>query len=268
MKRLVPLIALVPLIVSIPVSGHFVYPILAMFILLAVRFGLGMLLRAEALFAPLGLFFLAPTALIWAISERKEGREFWIPLLWVELGLATIGTLWLLNSGKLEKRHVSLIVVSLLIWSLTYFGGSSGGAENMRPYYSKFGLSPEATFFLIACTRKVIHAAFYSTVATQIYLYYKGTTDRDISLWKTEKVHAYLPGGSLVTDTKLAVQFAIETALIIAVCDEWRQNMMPNREGSYRDVLLDIGAASFWLWWRYLRTNSARQEALDSDSQT
>lgn len=235
MKRLVPLLALLPLIVSYPISGQFVLP--TTLLILGFTALLAIFAPKEEVAPSIGLFWLAPLGTMWAISERREGREVWEYAVQASLGLATIGTIWLLRRG-VPRHLIPLVVAAILTWCVSYFGGKSGGAENMKPYYGFLGLSPESTWLLIVWTRKLIHVTFYSLLATVFFRFLKSIHPRP-----------YLP--------------ALGFALTMAACDEWRQNMMPNREGSIRDVLLDIGAASLWLWWLYLRKSSATQATPD-----
>ncbi len=266
MKRLIPFLTLLPLIVSVDYSHKFVYPTLLMLALLSVRLVLAMSFRREQLYAPMLLFLLAPAALLWGISERREGREFWEPLIQIELALSAVGTLWLLNSGKVNRRHIPFMVAALMLWTLCFFSGSSGGANHMRPYYSLFGFSPEVTWTLIVWSRKLIHVVFYSTLANLFFDYFSRTVYTALTHQNPIDDEHPNPRRLDYDERRLAVQVALEVALIIASCDEWRQNMMPNREGSIRDVLLDIGAASVWLWWRYLRKSSTKPVAPDSDA--
>lgn len=242
MKRLVPLLALVPVAVSIGVSGKFAYPTTALIASFALLLAL-VASRDDSESVPgLGLFWLGPLSVVWSLSERHEGREIWRWSVPIGLGLSALGTLWVLRRS-IPRHQVYLVWAAILTWCVSYFGGSSGGADNMRPYYSLFGLSPELTWTLIMWTRKLIHVTFYSLLATCFYRFLVA-----------HRAKPFLP--------------ALAFALTMAICDEWRQNMMPNREGSYRDVLLDIGAASLWLWWRYLRKSSTKPAALDSDGRS
>lgn len=220
------------------------------------------------MYVPMLLFLVSPAALMWALSERREGRDVWPPLVAIELGLSALGTLWLLNSGRISNRHVPFMLAAVLLWCLSFVSGSSGGADHMLPYYSVFGLSAEQTLTLILWSRKLVHVVFYSTMANLWYAYFIRTNYVD---WTASDRHDQKDRDQQTLpqdERRPAVQVALELTAIVAICDEWRQNMMPNREGSYRDVLLDLGAATIWLWWRYLRTNSAKQEAPSSDSQT
>lgn len=268
MKRLVPLLALVPLVISIDYSHKFVLPTLALLSLLSVRLLLAMSFRREPLYVPMLLFLLAPAALMWAISERREGRDFWEPLISIELGISAIGTLWLLNSGRVNRRHIPFMLAAVMLWSLCYLSGSSGGADHMQPYYSMFGLSKELTWILIVWSRKIIHVVFYSTLANLFFDYFARTTYSHSQNGSDVDPEHNDPLQLDYEERRLAVGVALNSAFIIAACDEWRQNMMPNREGSIRDVILDIGAASIWLWWRYLRTNSTNPTAPGSEHQT
>jgi VanZ family protein len=187
----------------------------------------------------LSLFWLGPLSVVWSISERREGREAWVYTVAGGLLLAAIGTALLLRRS-LPKHQIALILAAILTWCVSYFGGSSGAADNMRPFYSFFGLSAEATWNLVLFTRKTIHVTFYSALATCFFIYLG-------------------PSRSQTTVKALAL------TLLMACCDEWRQSMMPNRAGSMWDVLLDTGAAFLWIWWRYLRKSSAKSKAHDSD---
>ena len=187
----------------------------------------------------LGLFWLGPLTVVWSMSERREGRDIWQYGVAMGLLLAAIGTALLLRRS-LQKHHLALVLAAILTWCVSYFGGSSGSADNMKPLYSFFGLSPDVTWALILMTRKVIHVTFYSALATCFYQYF-------------------------VAGRRNAVVQSLTFTLVMASCDEWRQSMMPNRAGSFWDVLLDTGAAFLWLWWRFSRKRSASSEAPNSD---
>jgi VanZ family protein len=242
MKRLVPLLAVVPVAASYTISGKFAFPTGLLIVLFALLLGFHAKSEHPGSILGLGLFWLGPLATVWALSERREGREIWNLTLPLGLAVGAVGTMLLLRR-TIPRNQIWLILAAILTWCVSYFGGSGGGADHMRSYYSFLGLSPEATWTLIVWSRKIIHVTFYSLLATCFY-----------NFLASERPKPYLE--------------ALSFAFSMAVCDEWRQNMMPNREGSIRDVILDIGAASIWLWWRYLRTNSTNPTALGSEHQT
>lgn len=239
MKRLVPLLALVPLVASYSVSGKYSLPPLVLVVLFTALLGCFCSDAKDNLLPGLGLFWLGPIGAVWTISERREGRDIWAYSLPVSLAIGALGTLLLLRKA-VPRHQIWLIVAAIMTWCVSFFGGSGGGADRMESYYSFFGLSKELTWTLIVISRKLIHITFYSFLATCFYKFLTHFREKPV-----------LP--------------ALSFALSMAVCDEWRQNLMPNREGSYRDVLLDIGAASVWLWWSYVRTSSAKPAVPDSD---
>ena len=239
MKRVVPLLALVPVAASYSISGRFALPTGLLIVLFSLFLGWIAHDRETDTDPGLGLFWLAPLGVVWAISERREGRDVWQYSVPFGLVLAAIGTIGVLRK-PVPKCHGWLVGAAVLTWCVSYFGGSSGAADNMRPFYSFFGLSADATWNLILLTRKTIHITFYSALVTCFYNFLG--KDRSFVIWR-----------------------ALGITAVMACCDEWRQSMMPNRDGSPWDVLLDTGAASLWLWWRYFRKRSAKPEAPDSD---
>jgi len=239
MKRLVPLLALVPLIVSYGTSGNFVLPTMVLVTGFALLLAVLVPDQDSDWVPALGLFWLGPLSVVWSVSERREGRDIWQYGVAAGLLIAAIGTAVLLRRPLL-KHHIALVLAAVLTWCVSYFGGSSGSADNMKPLYSLFGLSPDATWALILMTRKVIHVTFYSALATCFYQYF-------------------------LVGRRNAVVPSLTFTLVMACCDEWRQSMMPNRAGSVWDVILDTGAAFIWLWWCSLRKRSTNSAAPSSD---
>ncbi len=227
MKRVLPLIALIPFIGSYSVSGHFGFPYALLVILLTVVISVG---SNDSKRFILGAFWTSAIPVVWTLSEVREGRTVWDFSLPASLALAALATSLALAKG-LDKPHVPWVVAAILTWCVCYFGGSSGSADEMKPYFSFWRLSPETLKALIIGLRKLIHVVFYATLAHQIF-----------------RAFGKFP-------------ITIATAAAIALCDEWRQGLMPNRYGSFWDVLLDLSGASLWLWLRFFRGRSASASA-------
>jgi hypothetical protein len=228
---------LVPMIVVAVLLGfpenrtHFVYPVIASVSFLGIVSLFLPGFRSLAASPILLAFWTAPLCVVWLISERKEDRSMSQVSLTILIALSFIAGVVLLRlseakSAEKSKIHWAIIVAAVLTWCVTFFSGRGGGADNMMSTFSLFGLSKEATWALIVAFRKVVHVTFYSSLAISICLFLR------------EQKTALRP----------AVFQSLFIAFGLAICDEWRQNMMPNREGSIRDVTLDIVGASIVIW--------------------
>lgn len=82
------------------------------------------------------------------------------------------------------------------------------------------GLTHEQLLELIHWLRRAIHVTFYATLT----LCFGGWLARE------------------ETPRKKLLLLAPLLPLACAICDEFRQSLMPNRRGSYQDVLLDTFA--------------------------
>jgi VanZ family protein len=165
-------------------------------------------------------FWFSMLAVAWMLSERREAREvspFAVPTFLAIFGLATA----VLVSGKrLEKSHIPLLVGFFLTACVTFLSGSSGGSDKMESPLNFLGLSREQLLELIHWLRRVIHVTFYASLT----LCFGGWLCRE-----------GLQGKKLLALAPLL-------PLACAICDEFRQSLMPNRRGSYQDVLLDTFA--------------------------
>ncbi|MBS1725958.1 MAG: VanZ family protein [Armatimonadetes bacterium] len=173
------------------------------------------------------LFWLGPLGLFWLISERRDGRDISPISLMIEIALAGIGTSVLLANKRLKKEDLWLVTAILLNWSVAYFSASTGGADKMHPWFTFLGLTSEQIIRLVIWIRKIIHVTFYGTL---------------MALFGT-----YL--SRVVDDRRRAMLTAFAFPLCISICDEFRQSFMPNRVGSYADVILDMSAATVVLLW-------------------
>jgi VanZ family protein len=150
------------------------------------------------------------------------------------LVLFAMGTAWVLRRSILRKEHWPLIMGILLTWGITYFSGSSGSAEPMRRSFSFLGLSPEMTEHLVVAVRKLMHVSFYGSMAWFFVTHFQ-RLDAERGRWA-----GYLE--------------SFIVCCIFASCDEMRQSLMPNREGTLRDVTLDMVAVIVVLGFTYFRT--------------
>jgi VanZ family protein len=102
-----------------------------------------------------------------------------------------------------------------------------------------FGLSADMTWNLIVAARKLLHLVFYGCVTAAAFaslrVYFKRQTLHGIAI-------------------------AISLALLVACCDEWRQSMMPRRQGTVGDVALDglaMVAVGALIWFRAKKSATA-----------
>lgn len=200
---------------------RFVLPVIGEILGLGLLFIIAEPLRRKTAAESWLLFWLAPVAMMWLLSERREGRDVSQISIVFELLLAGTGTSILLSSKSLKKEEFKLVVAIILIWLVSYFSGSSGGADKMHPWFAFLNLTSANLDTLIIAVRKTIHVTFYGTLMWLFATY-------------------LLP---LVPNRRTAIGFAIAFPLCISICDEFRQSMMPNRSGSYADVILDMSSA-------------------------
>jgi len=172
------------------------------------------------------LFWLAPLTLLWLLSERREGRDIASASITVELVLAGIGTILLVSKEGLKKSDWSLFLAIFLSWAVAYLSGSSGGADQMVPYFDFLGLSVDQLNSLIIVIRKTIHVSFYGTLGFLLL--------------------AYL--SNRISNLKWLFWIPFLFCLSISIADEGRQSFMPNRGGSVSDVFLDMAATFFVLF--------------------
>jgi VanZ family protein len=232
-KYACPLFVLLGLLIFQANDSRFILPIIVELVLLAALFLYCQPLRDKDNSAALTLFWFAPLALFWLLSERREGRDINSLSITVELILAGVGTSILLTSSSLKKQDFRLILAILLTWSVGYFSGSSGGADKMHPMFNFMGLTADQIIQLVIWLRKLIHVSFYGSLTWLLATY----------LWPR------------VSGRSQAVFFAVAFPLIISSCDEFRQGMMPNRQGSAYDVMLDMSAAVIVIIFLIIRNN-------------
>ena len=168
------------------------------------------------------LFWLAPIALLWLLSERREGRDINSFSIAIEVMLGGIGTAFLLVKNSLKKEDIRIILAIFATWAVAYLSGSSGGADRMAPWFSFLGLSMEQLDHLIVIIRKSIHVSFYGSLSWLLATY----------LWNE------------IPNRKQVLGFALSFPLVVAIADEYRQSFMPNRGGCASDVVLDMAAST------------------------
>lgn len=230
-KYACPLFVLLGLLIFQANDSRYILPITVELVLLSVLFLACKPLRDKDRSESLTLFWFAPLALFWLLSERREGRDINALSITVELILAGIGTSLLLTSNSLKKGDFRLILAILLTWSVGYFSGSSGGADKMHPMFNFMGLTSDQIIQLVIWLRKFIHVTFYGSLTWLLATY----------LWPQ------------VSNRSQALFFAVAFPLVISSCDEFRQGMMPNRQGSAYDVMLDMSAALIVITYLYIR---------------
>ncbi len=200
--------------------SQFVLPLLLEVLSISSFFLLCKPLREKPGAFGLLMFWLAPLALLWLLSERKEGRGSEPISITVELILAGIGTAILLSGNRFEKGDMRLIGAILLTWAVAFFSGGSGGADHMTSLFGFLHLTQDQLDILIKIIRKGIHLSFYGTL--------------------TYFVASYL--FPQIPSRKTVYGFAVALPLLVAISDEYRQSMMANRQGSLMDVFLDMSA--------------------------
>ncbi len=216
-----PLIVILALILFPDNQSRYVLPVVGEISGLAVIFLLNPYLRGKANPGAWLMFWLAPLAMMWMISERREGRDVSSFALMTELVVTGLGTAFLLSTGSLKKEEGKLVFAILMTWTVAFFSGQSGGADHMRGWFDFLRWGENDVIRLVIWIRKFIHVTFYGTLMWFFATYFfRANIDR-----------------------KRAIGFAIAFPLCISICDEYRQSMMPNRMGSYSDVILDMSAA-------------------------
>ena len=219
-KYACPLFVVLGLVIFQANDSRYILPITFELLGLSAIFFACRYLREKPNSGALLLFWLAPLALLWLLSERREGRDVSPYSIGIEVMLAGIGTAILLSQNSLKKEDGRFIFAILLTWSVGYFSGSSGGADKMHPMFNFMGLSADDIIRLVIWIRKIIHLTFYGTL-TWLFATY---------LWKP------------IESKKTVALFAVAFPLCIASCDEFRQSLMPNRQGSFYDVMFDMSA--------------------------
>ena len=177
-------------------------------------------LREKANGHALLMFWLAPLALMWLLSERREGRAISPISIGFEVLVGGIGTALLLSTNNLKKHDLRLFLVIFLTWAVAYLSGSSGGADRMVPWFNFLGLSVDQLNFLFVIIRKTIHVSFYGSFTWLLMTY----------LWND------------IQNRRVLIGFGVVFPLLMAIADEFRQSFMPNRQGSVTDVTLDLSA--------------------------
>ncbi len=183
-------------------------------------------LRDDSKTSGILVFWLAPLTLLWLLSERREGRDIASTSITIELVLAGIGTILLVSKEGLKKSDWSLFLAIFLSWAVAYLSGSSGGADQMVPYFDFLGLSLEQLNNLIIVIRKMIHVSFYGTLG---FLFLAYLSDK-------------------ITNAKSLFWIPFLFCIAISIADEGRQSLMPNRGGCVTDIILDMSATLFILF--------------------
>lgn len=166
------------------------------------------------------LFWLSPIAVLWLLSERKEGRDISSASIICELVLAGLGTIILVSKESLKKSDVSLFCAIFLTWAVAYLSGSTGGADNMFPMFDFLGLTVDQVNNLIVIVRKTIHVSFYGSLTWFFANFLRGA----------------------IENRKVLFLFSFALPFSVSISDEFRQSMMANRQGSISDVILDMSA--------------------------
>lgn len=219
-KYACPIIVLLGLVVFPGNQSRFVLPISLEVISISTVYFLWSPLRTRSNAAAMLLFWLAPLAIFWLLSERREGRDIEPISIGIEIGLAGLGTAILMSKNSLNKSDVKLIELIFMTWAVGFFSGRSGGADRMVSTFDFLHLTVAQLDTLIMVIRKTIHLTFYGGLTW---------------LFATSPWPEQLPRRALVG-------FSVALPLAIAVSDEFRQSMMPNRQGSLSDVVVDMSA--------------------------
>ncbi len=230
-KYVCPVFVVLGLLIFHANDSRYVWPIACELIALGIIFLSCKYLREKPQSEGLMLFWFAPLALLWLLSERREGRDVSPISIGIEIALAGIGTAILLTTNSLRKEEGRLIFAILLSWAVGYFSGQSGGADKMHPMFSIFGLTGDDLVRVVIWVRKIIHITFYGTLMALFATY----------LWRE------------IANKRNVIFYSIAFPLCISICDEFRQSMMPNRGGSYLDVILDMTSASIVLFFVFHR---------------
>ncbi len=154
------------------------------------------------------------------MSERREGRDIGSLSIGIEIGLAGIGTAFLVSKDNLKKSDWKVVLLIFLTWGVAYLSGASGGADKMHPMFSFLHLTIDQLNTLVMVVRKAVHLTFYGSITWLLATY----------LWNQ------------VSNWRTLLSLLIAFPLLIAISDEFRQSMMPNRQGSLFDVFLDMSA--------------------------
>lgn len=165
-------------------------------------------------------FWFAMLAIAWMMSERKEARDISSIALPLYMAIFGISTAFLLSGKRTSKTHPPLLLGFVLTACVMYLSGSSGGSDKMESPLNFLGLTHEQLLELIHWLRRLIHVTFYATLtfAFGSWLRREGTP------------------------AKKLIYLAPFIPIACSICDEFRQSLMPNRRGSYQDVMLDLSA--------------------------
>jgi VanZ family protein len=219
-KIISPIIVLLGILLFPVTQTKFASPISFQIAAISAWFLLCKPLRTRETCTHFLLFWTAPLALLWLLSERKEGRDIHPASVTMELILAGIGTAILVSQNSLKKEDTRLVLAIMFTWAVAYFSGSTGGADRMHPLFDFLGLTVNQLNNLIIVVRKTIHLTFYGAIS-----------------WL---MSTYLLSQAIERKLWIALSFCFP--LLLAVSDEFRQSMMPNRQGSFSDVILDMSA--------------------------
>lgn len=219
-KVVSPIIVLLALVIFPENQTKYVVPTAFLIAIVSSLYLLCKPLRENENTAGILLFWLSPLALLWLLSERKEGRDINPISITLELVIAGVGTVLLVARNGLKKSDWSLFAAIFLTWAVAYLSGSTGGADNMSSYLNFFGLSTEQLNNLVIVVRKTIHVSFYGTLG---FLFLTYLSDK-------------------VSNSKNLYWLSFAFCFYISLADEARQSLMPNRGGTVSDVVLDMSA--------------------------
>ncbi len=170
--------------------------------------------------------FFSLVCYLWIVSGASEPfdsyRQDLLHGLLLTVAFDTVGLV--LGAARSERRPklVPLLVLFFLGWLISYFSSGKGGADPMIEWFMRtFGYSHINAEHVVVAVRKIIHVSFYAAVATV-------------------GARTMLANGA---NRRTALKAGAQFALSFASFDELRQSTMPNRQGSFWDVLLDMAGA-------------------------
>lgn len=245
------LFCLVPIVAIASFAEHrtpFFYPLFLLMLGFSVMAVWWESMRPDGGVLPLVSFGNAAFAIAYLMSERAEGRTiapFAIPVLLLLAGFSVIWSFWL---RKLQRAHAWLIFGFSLVFFVCYLSTGTGESSSMKDFLIRtFSLSTEQADLVTRGIRKTIHATFYGALASLL----ASATIALMDLSHAARLRVSISGALIMT-------------LVVAISDEWRQTLVPNRTGQWSDVLLDFsGAAIFLFVWgcfNRIRSNAAPRQ--------
>jgi hypothetical protein len=171
------------------------------------------------------LFVNSILGIVWLLSEKAEARAiapFAIP---IQVGLAAAATAVILASQILEPKYSHGIIGFCLIFAVGYLSTGTGSGSRMFELFQSYGLNETDAWAWTVRVRKTIHCLFYASVS---WFFFRHFFSFQVKLGISILL------GWLVT-------------LCVAINDEFRQSMVPDRTGTIADVFLDMSAATLLL---------------------